>query len=91
MENQKHIEAYQELFDHMANEHELTLLQSELDEIIRLSKKTIEKYNEASEGKDITDELPDGNCNKPHVTGSASIDFKKLRKEFMQEVHKRGF
>ena len=49
MENQKHIEAYQDLFDHMMNEHGLTLLQSELDEIMMLSQKAVEKYNKACE------------------------------------------
>lgn len=43
VENQKHIEAYHELFDHMINEHGLTLLESEIDEIIKLSQKNSEK------------------------------------------------
>ena len=45
METQKHIEAYQELFNYFHIEHNLILTQSEMDEIIRLSKKTVEKYN----------------------------------------------
>lgn len=47
MENQKHIEAYQDLFNCLYN-HGLILLQSEMDEIIDLSQKAVEKYNEAS-------------------------------------------
>lgn len=35
-----------------------------------------------------SDEL--SGLHKHCVNGSASTDFKKLRKEFMQEVHKRG-
>ncbi len=50
MENQKHIEAYQDLFNYL-HEHGLILLQSEMDEIIDLSLKVKEKYNQASEGK----------------------------------------
>ncbi len=48
MENQKHIEAYQDLFDYLHNEHDLILLQSEMDPIINLSLKAVEKYNNAS-------------------------------------------
>ena len=70
MENQKHIEAYQDLFNYLHDEHDLILLQSEMDEIIDLSIKAVAKYNEASEGKETSDELPAGNCNKPHVIKS---------------------
>ena len=34
-------EPYQELFNHMANEHGLILVQSEMQEIIRICKKEI--------------------------------------------------
>jgi len=34
----RHIEAYQPLFDHLLREHGLILLQSEMDEIIRIVK-----------------------------------------------------
>ena len=51
MENQKHIEAYQDLFDYLHDEHDLILLQSEMDEIIELSANAVRKYNEASEGR----------------------------------------
>ena len=43
---EKHVDAYQELFNHMNEEHGLTLLESEMDEIIRLSLMFVEKYNE---------------------------------------------
>lgn len=49
METQKHIEAYQLLFNHMANQHGLTLLQSEMDEIIQLSKGVVIKYDSISD------------------------------------------
>jgi len=71
MENQKHIEAYQDLFNYLHDEHDLILLQSEMDEIIDLSIKTVKKYNEASDGKAHTD--TESNCNKPHVSGSVVI------------------
>lgn len=45
METQKHIEAYQELFDLMANEHNLILLQSEMDDIIKASQNVVKKYD----------------------------------------------
>jgi hypothetical protein len=45
METQKHIVAYQELFDLMANEHDLILLQSEMDEIIIASQNVVKKYD----------------------------------------------
>jgi len=45
METQKHIEAYQELFDLMAKEHDLILLQSEMDEIILASQNVVKKYD----------------------------------------------
>lgn len=35
-------------------------------------------------------ETSESGLNLHNVNGSASTDFKKLRKEFMQEVHKRG-
>jgi hypothetical protein len=47
MESQKHIEAYQDLFDCLWS-YGIILLQSEMDEIISLSEKAVEKYNEAS-------------------------------------------
>lgn len=31
-----------------------------------------------------------GQSNIPRVSGSASVDFQKLKKEFMEEVRKRG-
>ncbi len=49
METQKHIEAYQDLFNHMSENYGLTLLQSEMDEIINLSFEVTVKYNAASE------------------------------------------
>ena len=49
METHEHIMAYYPLFEHMQNEHGLTLLESELQEIIRLSDKVKQNYNEASE------------------------------------------
>lgn len=55
MENQKHIMAYYPLFEHMKNEHGLTLLESELQEIIRLSDIVKQKYNEACVGKPDSD------------------------------------
>ena len=55
MENQKHIEAYQDLFEYLHDEHDLILLQSEMDEIIDLSAKAVLKYNEASEGSQQPD------------------------------------
>jgi len=42
----KNIEAYQGLFNHIKNEYGLILVKSEMDEIIRLSKLTREKYDE---------------------------------------------
>ena len=51
METHEHIMAYYPLFEHMQNEHGLTLLESELDEIIRLSDEVKERYNKASGGE----------------------------------------
>jgi len=39
------MEAYQGLFDLMRNEHNLILLQSEMDEIIRASRNVVKEYN----------------------------------------------
>jgi hypothetical protein len=79
METHKHIEAYQELFDHMINEHGLTLLQSELDEIIRLSQKTVERYNEASDGSPFVS--TESKCNKHGVIKSdCEHDYEKITK-----------
>lgn len=50
METHEHIMAYYPLFEHMQNEHGLTLLESELQEIIRLSDEVKKRYNKASEG-----------------------------------------
>jgi len=63
METQKHIEAYQELFNHMIDEHGLTLLESELQEIIRLSDEVKKRYNEASEISPFPS--TESKCNKP--------------------------
>lgn len=54
METHKHIMAYYPLFEHMKNEHGLTLLESEMHEIIRLSDIVKQKYNEASDGSPFT-------------------------------------
>jgi hypothetical protein len=51
METQKHIVAYQELFDLMANEHDLILLQSEMDEIIIASQNVVKKYDLLAESR----------------------------------------
>lgn len=67
MENQKHIEAYQELFNHLHDEHGLILLQSEMDEIIELSENVKLKYNEASVGKEPSS-VPQANELLPHVS-----------------------
>jgi len=48
MENQKHIEAYQGLFNYL-HEHGLILVQSEMDQIIKLSEKVKLKYNKATQ------------------------------------------
>lgn len=69
METQEHMEAYQELFSHMANEHGLTLLQSEMDEIIRLSKKVVIKYDSVSNVSDFNcadrnNGIEDANCTR---------------------------
>ena len=45
MQTQEQIEAYQPLFSHLVNEHGLVLLQSEMDEIIRLSQKVVKDYD----------------------------------------------
>jgi hypothetical protein len=45
MEDQKQIEAYNELFKHMNEIHGLILLQSEMDDIIKICVKTVEKYD----------------------------------------------
>lgn len=50
METHEHIMAYYPLFEHMSKEHGLTLLESELQEIIRLSDEVKKRYNKASEG-----------------------------------------
>lgn len=50
MENQKHIEAYQDLFNCLSG-YGLILLQSEIDEIIDLSQKAAKKYDAASESE----------------------------------------
>jgi len=55
MENQNHIEAYQDLFEYLHDEHDLILLQSEMDEIIDLSAKAVLKYNEACDGELVAD------------------------------------
>lgn len=68
MENQKHIEAYQDLFDYLHDEHDLILLQSEMDEIIELSANAVRKYNEASEGSKQPD--TEANDNKHAVIKS---------------------
>ncbi len=44
--DQSGIDAYQELFTHMADEYGLILLQSEMDEIIRLSKGVVSKWDD---------------------------------------------
>jgi len=43
---------YQQLFDHMSNEHGLTLLQSEMDEIISISN-SINKDQAVKEAVDV--------------------------------------
>lgn len=48
METQEHIMAYFPLFEYMSEEHGLTLLESELQEIIRLSDIVKARYNKAS-------------------------------------------
>ena len=55
METQKHITAYFPLFNHMSNEHGLILVKSEMDEIIRLSKEVVKKYDSVSNDDDIKD------------------------------------
>lgn len=52
METHEHIMAYYPLFEHMQNEYGLILLESELQEIIRLSDVVKQKYNEA--GKEVS-------------------------------------
>ena len=69
METHEHIMAYYPLFEHMQNEHGLTLLESELQEIIRLSDEVKQKYNEASEGSPF--QSTESKCNKHIVNGSA--------------------
>lgn len=59
------------------------------NEISEAIKYLIEKHNELVRAMaDILHE--NSGLHKHCVNGSASTDFKKLRKEFMQEVHKRG-
>lgn len=72
MENQKHIEAYQDLFEYLRDEHDLILLQSEMDEIIDLSAKAVRKYNEASVGSQQPD--TESKCNKHIVSGSLLLE-----------------
>lgn len=71
MENQKHIEAYQDLFDYLHDEHDLILLQSEMDEIIELSANAVRKYNEASEGSKQQD--TEANDNKHAVNQQSEL------------------
>ena len=68
METHEHIMAYYPLFEHMQNEHGLTLLESELQEIIRLSDEVKKKYNEASERTPFPS--AESKCNKHFVTNS---------------------
>jgi len=53
METQKHIDAYQELFDYMYDTYGVILLKSEMDYLIKVCNKTVENYNDASEGEKI--------------------------------------
>ena len=85
METHKHIEAYKELFDHLIDEHGLTLLQAQLDEIIQISARTVIRYNEASEASPFPS--TESNCNLQNVSGSA-FDRKQLTKEFMRQATK---
>lgn len=55
---QKQIESYQELFDLMKNEYDLTLLQSEMDEIIRASQNVVKKFNEITD-QELTEAIKD--------------------------------
>lgn len=48
METPEHIEAYQPLFKHMKSEHGLILVQSEMDEIIGLSKDMEDKVERSN-------------------------------------------
>lgn len=65
METHEHIMAYYPLFEHMQNEHGLTLLESELQEIIRLSDEVKKRYNKASEGTPQSSTV--SNCNLAFV------------------------
>lgn len=53
MMTQKQIESYFKLFDHMLNEYNLVLSESQMDEIIRLSGEVVKDF--------------DINCNIPNV------------------------
>lgn len=46
MINQKHIEAYYDLFEYLNKKHGLILLISTIDEIVDLSEKAVKKYND---------------------------------------------
>jgi hypothetical protein len=67
IENQKQIEAYQDLFNYLYNKG-LVLIQSEMDDIIDLSTKAIDKYNKQEKDYDklffeATGKIPiDGDC-----------------------------
>lgn len=69
METQEHIESYQNLFNHMADEHGLTLLQSEMDEIIRLSKEVVIKYDSISDVSK-TELCGKSKCNRQKLDGN---------------------
>ena len=48
-QSQQLADCYQDLFNHLAQEYDLRLTESELDEVIRLSLSTVEKINALAE------------------------------------------
>jgi len=48
-QSQQLADCYQNLFNHLAQEYDLSLTESELDEVIRLSLSTVEKINALAE------------------------------------------
>jgi len=48
-QSQQLADCYQDLFNHLAQEYDLSLTESELDEIVKISLATVEKINALAE------------------------------------------
>jgi hypothetical protein len=98
-QSQQLADCYQALFNHLAQEYDLNLTISEMDEIIRLSLATVEKINALAEGsletigREIA-EMPDKefeqNCNAIEEMAKHTKHPPSFRRQIM-DTYNQGY